>query len=273
MAGTSKAETASIGDTKQVAAAPDVAGRVASSHNATPLQAVAVANMKVPAPDNARWGEESDVKPDAAPAQANALEAQAAAGKMEAAAEVKDPQSAPVPTEAPKKLAYASPEPKPAHPVDKAVTASLPPARATKDTTPPGVNPNLLSIPAKASVDAPADTASGGYLGTVRSGVRMHSGPGNHTGTIGVIPDNATVRVLNCSAWCKVAYKGKQGYIYKSFLGGSAAAAAKPVAASAQAAPVEEPQKKIADAAPAGSTPSASALEAAGQRNLTSRSK
>jgi hypothetical protein len=284
VAGTSAVETGAIGDAKQAAAAQDVAGRVASTDKALPSQpapsqtVAAAATMKVPAPDNARWGDE----PDAAPAaqandpKAKALEAQAAAGKAEATAEVKEPQSAPAPTEAPKKLAYAAPEPKPARPLDKAVTASLPPARAAKGSTPPGVDPNLLSIPAKASVDAPApsESATGGYLGTVKSGVKMHSGAGNHTGTVGVIPDNATVRVLNCDGWCKVSYNGKQGYIYKTFLGGgSAAAAAKSAPAPASAAPAQEPPKKTADAAPAGSTPAPSALEAAGQHNLTTRTR
>jgi hypothetical protein len=281
VAGTSTVETGAIGNAKQ-AAAQDVAGRVASTDkvNAAPAQTVAAAAaMKVPAPDNARWGDE----PDAAPAaqandpKANALEAQAAAGETKAAAEVKEPQSAPASAEAPKKLAYAAPEPKPARPVDKAVTASLPPTRATKGSTPPGVDPNLLSIPAKASVDAPAPAESatgGGYLGTVKSGVKMHSGAGNHTGTVGVIPDNATVRVLNCDGWCKVSYNGKQGYIYKSFLGGgSGAAAAKSAPAPAQAAPAQEPQKKTADANPTGSTLSTSALETAGQHNLTTRAR
>ncbi|MGN6465877.1 MAG: SH3 domain-containing protein [Rhizobiaceae bacterium] len=251
-------------------------------------KAVAVAGMKVPAPDNARWGAETKGGADPAPAgqaddpkaappaQADAPKAalaDIAADKATAPSDVKDPQTAPVPAEAPKKLAYASPELKAPHAVDKRVTASLPPAK--QDTTPPGVDPNLLSIPsstaAKPAAAAADEGVSGGYNSVVNSGVRMHSGAGNHTGTVGVIPSKATVRVLSCNGWCRVSYNGKQGYIFKSFLGGSAAVA-QPAPAAAQAAPPPEPeaQKKTAEAAASSST---AALEQAGEHTLTTRAR
>jgi uncharacterized protein YgiM (DUF1202 family) len=162
-------------------------------------------------------------------------------------------------------LAYAAPEPKAAHDVvDKAATASLPPAKAMKGAPPPGVDPNLLSVPSKASAAAVDDSASGGYLSAVKSDVRMHSGAGNHTGVVGVVPDNATVRVLNCDSWCRISYNGKQGYIFKSFLGGATAAAAS--SAPAQVAPAPEPQKT---AAAGTTTASDSALKAAAQQTMT----
>lgn len=287
--GSTKAVTASDGAAKQ-AATPEVAGRVASADKVGmgPALAVGAANVKVLAPDNARWGKATDSKPSAAPAgQANAAQANAPAAEADnaqakapeaeaavnaaAAPDVKDPQSAPVPTEAPKKLAYAAPEPKQAHPVDRAVTASLPPAKAPQDTTPPGVDPNLLSVPASTSAKAAEESVAGGYMSKVKSGVRMHSGAGNHTGTVGVIPDHAVVQVLHCDVWCKVSYNGRQGYIYKTFLGGhSVAVAAKP-APAAPAAPAQaqaqEPQKKTAEAATAA--PSTNAMEEAGQQTMT----
>jgi hypothetical protein len=267
------AKAAPDADAKQ-AAAQDAAERVAPPDNkaeAIPSRTVAVANMKVPAPDNARWGDVPDGKPDPAPkAQADAPAAQGAAGQADAApdaaaSKVQDPQSAPVPTEAPRKLAYAAPEPAPAHDaVDKAATASLPPARAAKGAPPPGVDPNLLSVPSKASADAVDDSASGGYLSAVKSDVRMHSGAGNHTGVVGVVPAKATVHVLNCKGWCRISYNGRQGYVFKSFLGGAAAAEASP--APAQTAPAPEPQEKTAAA---GTTGSDSALKAAARQTMT----
>jgi hypothetical protein len=268
------AKAAPNADTRQVASQA-VAERVASPDKTEAISshAVAAANMKVPAPDNARWGDAADGKPDPAPAtQANAPASQAAtdqadAAPQAAAPEVKDPQSAPVPTEAPRKLAYAAPEPKPAHDaVDKAATASLPPAKPVKGTPPPGVDPNLLSVPSKASAGAADESASGGYLSAVKSGVRMHSGAGNHTGVVGVVPDNATVRVLSCNGWCRISYNGKQGYIFKSFLGGAAAAQAEP--APAQPASAPEPQEKTAAAAGA-TTGSDGALKAAAEQTMS----
>jgi hypothetical protein len=266
------APVASNAGTGQVAA-QDVAERVASPDRteAVSSHAVASANVRVPAPDNARWGDAADGKPAAAPAtQADAPAAQGAAGQADAAPDaaapkVQDPQSAPVPTEAPRKLAYAAPEPAPAHDaVDKAATASLPPARAAKGAPPPGVDPNLLSVPSKASADAVDDSASGGYLSAVKSDVRMHSGAGNHTGVVGVVPAKATVHVLNCKGWCRISYNGRQGYVFKSFLGGAAAAEASP--APAQTAPAPEPQEKTAAA---GTTGSDSALKAAARQTMT----
>lgn len=250
-----------------VAGGQDHAARIAAPAAAQVKMAavapsgVAVAGMKVPAPDNARWGEAAaSAKAAAAPQTEEA----------DAAPEVNDPQSAPVPTqppkaEAPQKLAYAEPSQAAAPPVDKAVTAALPPAGSSKETGLPGVNPAPLSVPDSAAA-AKAGDSRGGYMSTVHTAVRLHAGPSNGSRSIGVVPKKATVHVLNCQSWCKVSYEGKEGYIFKNFLGHASASA------PAAAAPEKTAAAQSAAAKPAATAPAdAKALEAAGERTMMRR--
>lgn len=287
-----KASATAAQDTAERIATPAVAAKTAS----IAPKGAAVAAAKVPAPDNERWGDDAaDAKVAAAP--------QPQAEKADAAPEVNDPQSAPVPTEepkmaasktespeaaaeAPKKLAYAAPS-QAAHPVDKAVTAALPPATSSprgpssKDSSPenssnetalPGVNADPLSVPAKASAGEAGDTA-GGYTSTVHTAVKLHAGPSNGSRSIGVVPGQATVHVLNCKGWCKVSYAGKEGYIFKSFLGRASTApapAAPQKSAAAPAAPAAQAAQSAAK--PAAPAPAdAKALEAASSRTMMRR--
>jgi hypothetical protein len=281
-----KASATTAQDTAERTVTPAVAAKTA----AIAPKGAAVAAVKVPAPDNERWGDDAaDAKVAAAP--------QPQAEKADAASEVNDPQSAPVPmeepkmaasktespeaaAEAPKKLAYASPS-QAAHPVDKAVTAALPQAASTSgETALPGVNANPLSVPAKASAGEASDSDSaGGYASTVHTAVKLHAGPSNGSRSIGVVPGKATVHVLNCKGWCKVSYAGKEGYIFKSFLGGhasSAPAQAAPqksaAAPAAPAAPAAQQAAQSAAAKPAAPAPAdAKALEAASERTMMRR--
>ena len=41
-----------------------------------------------------------------------------------------------------------------------------------------------------------------------------------------VVPQAATVQLVGCKAWCEIVYKGRRGYVYKDFLGGSRSAPA-----------------------------------------------
>ncbi len=221
------------------------------------------ANVHVPAPDNARWGELADAGP-----------------------KVDDPKSAPVPSTAPKEatpkeLAYASPAPSAdtsiekevAAPrlVDKSVTASLPKAQepkeiAPKEAAPPGVDKSYLPGAGEASA---AEEPVSGHREMVRTAVKMHAGPENGSRAIGVVPAKTAVEVLSCSAWCKISYNGKQGWVYKSFVG-HVTSAAKPAASAAKAdatavASSATPQATAAPAAglptaPAGSPTAAEAL-------------
>jgi hypothetical protein len=283
---TPKAGTATAQGASERITAPTAAAKTA----AIAPKGAAVAAVKVPAPDNERWGDDAaDAKVAAAP--------QPQAEKADAASEVNDPQSAPVPmeepkmaasktespeaaAEAPKKLAYASPS-QAAHPVDKAVTAALPQAASTSgETALPGVNANPLSVPAKASAGEASDSDSaGGYASTVHTAVKLHAGPSNGSRSIGVVPGKATVHVLSCKGWCKVSYAGKEGYVFKSFLGGhasSAPAQAAPqksaAAPAAPAAPAAQQAAQSAAAKPAAPAPAdAKALEAASERTMMRR--
>jgi hypothetical protein len=287
---TPKAGTATAQGVSERITAPTAAAKTA----AIAPKGAAVAAVKVPAPDNERWGDDAADAKVAAASQPQAEEA-------DAAPKVNDPQSAPVPTEepkmaaseaeapkavaeapktevsktvaeAPKKLAYASPS-QAAHPVDKAVTAALPQAASTSgETALPGVNANPLSVPAKASAGEAGDTA-GGYASTVHTAVKLHAGPSNGSRSIGVVPGQATVHVLNCKGWCKVSYAGKEGYIFKSFLGRASTApapAAPQKSAAAPAAPAAQAAQSAAK--PAAPAPAdAKALEAASSRTMMRR--
>jgi len=269
---------------KTMEAAPqDTAGRVSAP--AVPVKSaaaepkgIAAAGVKILTPDNARWGDETAVKAAAAP--------QPQAEEADVAQAVNDPQSAPVPTEepkmaapeteapkaeAPKKLAYAAPS-QAAHPVDNAVTAALPRAGSSKETALPGVDPDPLSLPSKTSAGRVEGT-SGGYMSTVHTAVKLRAGPSNGSRSIGVVPGKATVHVLSCQGWCKVSYEGREGYIFKNFLGHASApapAAAETASAPAATAPAAQPAQSAAK--PAAPAPAdAKALEAAAERTMMGR--
>lgn len=80
--------------------------------------------------------------------------------------------------------------------------------------------------PSRAGVDADdtsaaAPTASGATRSVqVNKGVNMRSRGRSGAGVIMTIPKSATVQVIGCQAWCEVVYKGRRGFIYKSFVGG-----------------------------------------------------
>jgi hypothetical protein len=59
-------------------------------------------------------------------------------------------------------------------------------------------------------------------------GVNMRSRPKSGSGVITVVPANATVQLVGCKDWCEIVYKGRRGYIYKSFVGSRAAASSAP---------------------------------------------
>ncbi len=57
--------------------------------------------------------------------------------------------------------------------------------------------------------------ASGSYVTTA---VRVRSGPASRTALVGVVPANASVQVLRCGKWCKIAWNGKQGYVFGRYV-------------------------------------------------------
>jgi uncharacterized protein YraI len=81
--------------------------------------------------------------------------------------------------------------------------------------------------PKRASAAAGDDTSAAqtAVAGATRSvqvnkGVNMRSRGRSGSSVIMTIPRSATVQVVGCKAWCEVIYKGRRGFIYKSFVGG-----------------------------------------------------
>lgn len=51
--------------------------------------------------------------------------------------------------------------------------------------------------------------------------VNLRAGPNDESKVLTVVPAKETVEVVNCKGWCEVEFKGRKGFIYKSFLGKS----------------------------------------------------
>jgi hypothetical protein len=84
----------------------------------------------------------------------------------------------------------------------------------------------LLPVPAdvpvpekrvKAATKAAAKPAKSGNA-RVNADVRLRAGPDDETKIVAVVPSKSTVNVLTCKSWCKIAWNGKQGYIFKKFI-------------------------------------------------------
>ena len=58
----------------------------------------------------------------------------------------------------------------------------------------------------------------------LRTAANMRSRPKSGSGIIMVVPQSATVQLVGCKVWCEIVYKGRRGYVYKDFLGGSRSA-------------------------------------------------
>lgn len=75
----------------------------------------------------------------------------------------------------------------------------------------------LLAL-AGAALLLPAGTAS---AAVVTHGLNLRSGPSTHYRVIDTMPAGARVAVLGCGAyWCRVSWRGEQGYASRSYLAG-----------------------------------------------------
>ncbi len=90
---------------------------------------------------------------------------------------------------------------------------------------------------------APAAIAKAKYQDTVNDHVNMRSGPRSRSDVIMVVPKGTTVGVVECRSWCKVVHDGRQGWIYKRYIG-SARASAAPAAAEVPAGTQDEAPEK-----------------------------
>lgn len=56
---------------------------------------------------------------------------------------------------------------------------------------------------------------------TIASAVNMRARGAKGARVLGVIPQGATVGLVDCDSWCEVIHEGRRGFIYKSFIEGS----------------------------------------------------
>jgi len=91
-------------------------------------------------------------------------------------------------------------------PADDAATHAEPDSKAA-----------TAAIPAP-KPEAPAVQPDGDANGHILRAVTMRSGPKKGAAAIGTIPAKTAVRVISCKSWCEVVYKGRHGFIYKSFV-------------------------------------------------------
>lgn len=73
------------------------------------------------------------------------------------------------------------------------------------------------AIPA-ARPEPPSEEAGAAANGHILRAVTMRSGPKKGAAAIGTIPAKTAVQVISCKSWCEVVYKGRHGFVYKSFV-------------------------------------------------------
>ncbi|HMM63738.1 MAG TPA: SH3 domain-containing protein, partial [Mesorhizobium sp.] len=61
-------------------------------------------------------------------------------------------------------------------------------------------------------------TEAKGTQGHIRRAVTLRAGPKKGAAPIGTLQAKTAVQVISCSKWCQVVYKGKTGWIYKTYL-------------------------------------------------------
>ena len=98
---------------------------------------------------------------------------------------------------------------------DNAITSGI---RSAKPIDPSSVLAD--DQPAATETASPAKVAggSGDAAGTITTAVKMRAKESNDATVVAVLPAHASVDVLSCKAWCKVSYKGQEGFVYKRFI-------------------------------------------------------
>lgn len=97
-------------------------------------------------------------------------------------------------------------------PKDKADNAANPDAAPTAAI--PTARPDQDADAAPQAGKSPA----GGSPGHIRRAVTMRAGPKKGAAALATLPAKTAVQVISCDKWCQVVYKGKTGWIYKSYL-------------------------------------------------------
>lgn len=122
--------------------------------------------------------------------------------------------------------AYASAKPK-ADAASKAIQDEAEPAAPEVTAAIPTPKPVDMDAAEKPAADEPAAVkqasaaqaaAPEGRKTQILRDVTMRAAGKKGAKPIGTIPAKATVDLLQCSQWCQVIYKGKRGWVYKSFV-------------------------------------------------------
>jgi len=122
------------------------------------------------------------------------------------------------------------------------VAATIPPVDAAvepaDDTDPTDGTATAAIAPDEAALPHAKQDANGDVTATddpmslvakarptqLSKAANMRSRPKSGSGIIMVVPQSATVQLVGCKVWCEIVYKGRRGYVYKDFLGGSRSA-------------------------------------------------
>jgi hypothetical protein len=78
----------------------------------------------------------------------------------------------------------------------------------------------FAKMDAKPAEDGDPDqkVASAARASSAVRAVTMRTKPSSRGGAIGTVPAKASVEVVSCAKWCEIVYKGKRGFVYRSFL-------------------------------------------------------
>ena len=160
-----------------------------------------------------------------AKAETGTGEAAQQTGKVPEAKPAPVQQAQPEPQRSTGEMAFAQPQVQAQAAVAAAAKAIV--ADDPKDKADNVANPDAAptaAIPA-ARPDQDADAATqagkspaGGAPGHIRRAVTMRAGPKKGAAALATLPAQAAVQVISCDKWCQVVYKGKTGWIYKSYL-------------------------------------------------------
>ncbi|RUM95537.1 hypothetical protein EET67_22495 [Pseudaminobacter arsenicus] len=127
------------------------------------------------------------------------------------------PDSAPAPSATTTVAAKADIQPELAYQPDHAtMTGSIPAAvlaAAVKDTR--DEKPAAAAELAASSDDVANASAREGQI---RTAVNMRASPDKDAKVLAVVPAKASVSVIECKSWCKIAYEGQEGYVYKRYV-------------------------------------------------------
>ena len=117
--------------------------------------------------------------------------------------------------------------------VKKTRSSSLPPEPSeTELAALPGVNVGgLAGHPSESSASTAAPRPA-----QILKSVNMRARGQKGAKVLTVVPAGATIDLFGCNSWCEISYKGRKGWVYKSFVG-NGRASKKPDSQAAAAAP------------------------------------